>query len=74
MSVYFIEAIGTNRVKIGHAEDPEKRLAELQTASPFDLQLLFSFPGDEALEAQYHAKYAHLRVRPNGEWFFSTES
>jgi hypothetical protein len=69
VSVYFIEAVGRNLVKIGYAGDPEKRLAELRSASPDDLQLLFSVPGDKATEAEYHRKYRHLRVRPNGEWF-----
>jgi hypothetical protein len=70
MSVYFIEAIGARRVKIGFSDDPAKRLSQLQTGSPHKLQLLFSLPGDCETERQYHKKYAHLRVGPNSEWFY----
>lgn len=69
MSVYFIEAVGRNRVKIGYAVDPEKRLADLDGANPDDLQLLFSVPGDRATEKEYHRKYRHLRVPGKREWF-----
>lgn len=70
MSVYFIEAIGAHRVKIGYADDPAKRLPQLQTGCPYNLQLLFSIPGDRDTERQYHDKYSHLRVSPSSEWFY----
>jgi len=70
MSVYFIEAVGTHRVKIGCSDDPAKRLSELQPGSPHHLQLLFSVPGTRATERRYRRKYAHLRVNPSSEWFF----
>lgn len=70
MSVYFVEALGARRVKIGFADDPAKRLLQLQTGCPFELRLLFSVPGDRHLEREYHRKYAHLRVDKDSEWFF----
>lgn len=70
MSVYFIEAIGAHRVKIGYSDDPIKRLLQLQTGCPHDLKLLFSIPGNRDTERQYHDKYVHLRVSPTSEWFF----
>ncbi len=38
--VYFIEAVGTDRVKIGRAWNPNQRRRELQTSSPYELKLL----------------------------------
>lgn len=69
MSVYFIEAVGTNRVKIGYAENPDERVLELQTGSPYPLRLLFSVPGDRAVESEYHTRYSHSRI-DNSEWFY----
>jgi hypothetical protein len=69
MSVYFVEAVGANRIKIGHAEDPTSRLSQLQTGCPYPLRLLFSIPGGRVVEANYHAKYAHLRIDGLQEWF-----
>lgn len=58
----------TMTVKIGQADDPAKRLAALQTASPYVLDLLCFFPneGNQA-ERALHAKYARYRL--SGEWF-----
>ena len=36
--VYFLEAIGLNRIKIGSSVDPPKRLSSLQTGSPVPLR------------------------------------
>jgi hypothetical protein len=67
--VYFIEAVGLGVVKIGCADDARKRLAQLQVGCPDDLVLRGVFHTDDAprLEAAYHERYAHLRIR--GEWF-----
>lgn len=68
-SVYVIGIEGQAVVKIGIAEDPERRLARLQTAHHDRLYLLAVIPTDEArtLEAELHERFASSRRR--GEWF-----
>lgn len=65
MSVYFIRA--GNYIKIGYADDPRKRLKELQTGNPNKLELLGSIPGDVSREKEVHHIFSDFRV--NGEWF-----
>lgn len=62
---YLIAAEGTHLVKIGIAKDPMRRLKELQTGQPMDLQLLWSIAGD--YERDLHVHFCAYRVR--GEWF-----
>ena len=63
--VYFIE--GGGYTKIGKADDPQKRLRELQTGSPFPLTLKFVTEGGFEKESQIHSALSKYRV--NGEWF-----
>lgn len=65
--VYFIEAEDTGFIKIGIAENPVARLADLQVASPHRLTLRHTIPGGRATEQALHDRWADLRVR--GEWF-----
>lgn len=70
--VYFVLNADSNAIKIGKAEDLDKRLKSLQTVSPVQLQLLKAIQvtsGKEAaqLESSLHRKFAHLRL--TGEWF-----
>jgi len=69
MAIYFIHATTTNRVKIGYSENPQERLRQLQTGSPFTLQLLRTFEGNRTDEAMYHQKFRHLRIDESSEWF-----
>ncbi|MFF5853977.1 GIY-YIG nuclease family protein [[Kitasatospora] papulosa] len=64
-STYLIGAEGSELVKIGHARNPQRRLAGLQTGQPAQLTLLWSQVGD--YERALHRKFAAYRVR--GEWF-----
>jgi len=66
MTVYFIRQKGTNLVKIGKTMlDPMKRLAALQTASPYELELLAV--SDSESETYYHNLFRSKSVR--GEWY-----
>ena len=65
--VYVIHATGTNRIKVGYSTSPKDRLAQLQTGSPFPLQLLASWPGGEDRERRVH-RYLN-QFRQIGEWF-----
>lgn len=62
---YAIEAVGTDRVKIGRSLQVGRRLEELQVASAHQLRLIASREGD--LEDELHKL-----LRPHwvgGEWF-----
>ena len=69
-SVYFIEAQGTDLVKIGIAAQPKERLRELQTASPHRLAILATMPGGKPKESHLHRQFAAHRAA--GEWFHRT--
>lgn len=65
--VYIIEAVGTDRFKIGYSTSPETRLAQLQTGSAFALKLSGTWPASIEIEKSLHERLAAYRV--NGEWF-----
>lgn len=66
--VYFIEAVRTDKVKIGVAKNPKDRLKALSTGSPIPLKLLGVMPGDLKLEKEIHLRFK--QCRSDGEWFF----
>lgn len=68
--LYFISN-GIGHVKIGRSAKPEKRLAELQTASPTKLELLFVGKNKGLLEKKMHEAFAELAL--HGEWYQLTE-
>jgi len=65
--IYFIHALGTNRLKIGWASDLPIRFHWLSCASPFPLLLICTIPGTRSDEADMHKRFSHLRV--HNEWF-----
>jgi hypothetical protein len=65
--VYFIEAVGLDRVKIGWSTNLRQRVTQLRMASAVPLRVLFHQPGDVERERELHARFADLRV--HGEWF-----
>ena len=66
--VYFIQAEGTNFVKIGVARDSiESRLDSLQVGCPHQLKIIGQVDGSHKKERQLHNRFSHLRER--GEWF-----
>src|SRR4051812_12804539 len=69
--VYFIQQGWSGPVKIGVARSPQRRMAELQTASPYVLRLLGVVPhGGTPLEGELHQRHAVDRLY--GEWFQPT--
>ncbi|ESQ10959.1 MAG: GIY-YIG nuclease family protein [Thiohalocapsa sp. PB-PSB1] len=68
--VYFIEAIGLDRVKIGYSDNPEKRLKQLSTGSPVSLSIYARVPGNQVMEKEIYQRFLHLRVE--NEWFHFT--
>lgn len=65
--VYVIQGDPGTPIKIGFAKDPVKRMATLQTGYPWELRLLYVFPGPKALEHRLHRDLDAGRLR--GEWF-----
>lgn len=69
--VYIIEAVGTDRVKIGYTgEDPDLRRRRLQTSSPFELRVLVALPGSLKVERRLHLDHEAERILPTAEWFY----
>jgi hypothetical protein len=69
--VYFIQCRLTNLVKIGFSQDPEKRLAKIQSDSPGEMSLMGVVDGDMSVEAALHERFAKHRAR--GEWFHGAD-
>jgi len=65
--IYFVEAVGQERIKIGKADNPEARVMQLQTGSAVELRLLGVIADQPSREAELHAAFAKDRVQ--GAWF-----
>ena len=63
--IYFLKA--DNKVKIGYADDPSKRIPSIQTSSPFELEVLLIIDGNYDKESELHKRFQKLRK--SGEWF-----
>lgn len=69
-SVYFVEAVGLDMIKIGYALDLAKRFTAMMTSSPAALSLLGTLPGGPREEMELHERLAAHRA--HGEWFHKT--
>jgi len=70
--IYFIINSGTGNIKIGYTRDnPEKRLANLQTGCDAELRILNVVDGSTEKESMLHRKFDKNRIR--GEWFKPSE-
>lgn len=69
--LYIISASEAGPVKLGFSQDPEKRLRQLQTASPLPLRLFHVEEVEpdrvKIAEKALHRIIGHKRVK--GEWF-----
>ena len=65
--IYFVQAGEEGPIKIGVAENVERRIAGLQVAHFVDLKLRLMLEGDDRHESYLHAKFEPYRMR--GEWF-----
>ncbi len=70
MGVYFVEAVGLDRVKIGSTRNLAHRLDSLRNAAPVELRLLKLIPGGLREEQALHRHFAEYRVHL--EWFVLT--
>lgn len=69
--IYFIHDRLSHAVKIGTADDPQKRLRLLQCGCPNPLELLAVLPGDRHDEEELHHRWRAVRL--GGEWFRATD-
>lgn len=65
--IYVIHASGTRFVKIGKADNPLKRIGELQVGCPHELCILAMADWCDDLEISIHRVLVNDWVR--GEWF-----
>jgi hypothetical protein len=65
--LYMIQDTASKACKIGVSNDPEKRLAALQTSFPYPLALLWAVPGGFSRERRLHSLLKDFHLR--GEWF-----
>ena len=68
--VYFIEAVGADRVKIGVSRAVGKRFNQLAVSFPGPLALLGKVAGGRAREKSLHWRLANFHI--GGEWFHLT--
>ena len=68
--VYFIGVQPDGPIKIGYANNVQKRLGAIQTGNPCRLEVLATLPGGAAIERAIHLALADSRL--NGEWFERT--
>lgn len=68
--VYFAQAGEGGPIKIGWAQDPRKRLLDLQTALWVDLRLLKAVRGTRQDEAALHLRLGSYGIQR--EWFYPT--
>lgn len=68
--IYFIQMDLIGPIKIGIAQDPYRRMAELQVASPYELKMLYFFPSTMKTEREIHNLLSNDNIR--GEWFHPT--
>lgn len=71
MHLYIMQQHHTNLIKIGRSNNPQKRLKQLQTGSPYVIKMLKIFTGLGNMERELHALLSDYRIRNNGEWFDS---
>lgn len=68
--IYFIKA--KDKVKIGYATDPSKRISSIQTSNPYALEVLLIIDGNYDKERELHKKFH--KYKASGEWFNFEES
>jgi hypothetical protein len=76
MYVYFMAAVGTNRIKIGKADCPQTRLADLQTGCPYPLRIIKKINCGGSQRALLIEKISHDIFREfkiDREWYHRPE-
>ncbi|MGL4618706.1 MAG: GIY-YIG nuclease family protein [Chroococcidiopsis sp.] len=71
--IYLIEAVGTNRFKVGRSSNLDIRIEQLRNQSPYPLKIVKQFNSLDSIteEALLHKLLAPTRI--HGEWFSLNE-
>lgn len=69
--IYFVEAVGLDKVKIGISQAPEFRLKGGETWCPVPLRALGFLLGNSATEQHLHDMFRDLHIK--GEWYYLAE-
>lgn len=67
--VYFVEAKGLDKIKIGRTADLLGRLDTLRTACPVPLEVVLAVPGGRLIEGAFQRAFTEYHCR--GEWYFA---
>jgi|SRR6056300_268762 predicted GIY-YIG superfamily endonuclease len=67
--LYIIQSDKTGSLKIGRSKNPERRLKQLQTGSPYKLKLIFAAESKGHMEKPLHERLKRFKERRRGEWF-----
>lgn len=70
--IYFIQCGENGPIKIGQSDNPEERMAQLQTACPYELKMLWVYKNSDWTEIAIHGEFSHERIR--GEWYHPSQS
>ena len=72
--IYLVQAVGTDKFKIGRATNVTKRIRELQTGSPLKIRYVYHAYVQNAnlCEMELHNKFSNQREI--GEWFALTQA
>lgn len=70
--IYFIQEKDSQNVKIGKANDVEKRLKTIQTNTSSELVLLMQMHGNEKEESILHKRFKDSHIR--NEWFYFSDA
>lgn len=70
---YFIEAVGSGRVKIGRSSCLRERIQSMQTGCPFPLRPILTLPLGAFPEPELHGRFQEWRVPGTREWFYSSD-
>jgi hypothetical protein len=68
-SLYIIQSDKSGAIKIGRSKNPQQRLKQLQTGSPFRLKILLILEGKGSIEKQLHRRLNEYKQDCKGEWF-----
>jgi len=67
--LYVVQSDVSGAIKIGRSKDPQSRLKQLQTGSPYKLKLLVVVPEKGNIEKSLHQKFSYYKQNCKGEWF-----
>lgn len=69
--VYFVQGDKGGPIKIGHTDNIENRLKQMQTGNPDKLVLLHLTNGGKNFEDELHERFSKYHYR--GEWFHPSQ-